>query len=66
MLSDKIGSQHSRLNTQDFPWGARTRAVSGATTFHHGEWGEGTVADAMVWIGHEFHHHEHDVAQRVR
>jgi hypothetical protein len=44
----------------------RTASVGGATAFHHGDWGPGTVDDALVWVGHEFHHHEHDVAQRVR
>jgi hypothetical protein len=44
----------------------RTAQLDGATPFHHGDWGPGTVADAVVWVGHEFHHHEHDVASRVR
>ena len=33
--------------------------------FLHGDWGRGDVADATIWIGHEFHHHEGDVAQRA-
>jgi hypothetical protein len=35
------------------------------TPFDHGDWGMGDVADALRWLGHEFHHHEMDVAARA-
>lgn len=35
------------------------------TTFHHADWGEGNVADAYRWLGHEFHHHLQDITQRA-
>jgi hypothetical protein len=31
------------------------------TAFTHPEWGMGTVADALRWVGHEAVHHELDV-----
>jgi hypothetical protein len=31
------------------------------TPFTHPEWGRGTVADALRWVGHEAVHHELDV-----
>lgn len=34
--------------------------------FTHGDWGAGHVGDATIWMGHEFHHHELDVRERVR
>lgn len=43
-----------------------TDDLDDATTFMHGDWGEGTVADATVWLGHEFRHHELDVTARLR
>ena len=35
------------------------------TPFQHGDWGEGTVNDAIRWLGHEFFHHQLDVAARA-
>ncbi|MGI9586277.1 MAG: hypothetical protein ACR2N7_11875 [Acidimicrobiia bacterium] len=35
------------------------------TPFEHGDWGRGDVADGLRWLGHEFHHHEADVAARA-
>jgi hypothetical protein len=35
------------------------------TTFLHGDWGEGTVADGTRWLGHEFVHHLLDVDARA-
>jgi hypothetical protein len=35
------------------------------TPFEHGDWGTGDVADGLRWLGHEFHHHEQDVADRA-
>ena len=35
------------------------------TTFLHGDWGPGTVADATRWLAHEFVHHERDVDERA-
>ncbi|MCB0969477.1 MAG: hypothetical protein KDB37_21785, partial [Ilumatobacter sp.] len=37
-----------------------------ATTFQHGDWGTGSIGDALVWLGHEFGHHQLDVAARAR
>lgn len=34
--------------------------------FMHGDWGSGDVGDATIWMGHEFHHHELDIKERVR
>lgn len=36
-----------------------------ATTFEHGDWGIGTVGDGLVWLGHEFVHHQLDVDARA-
>lgn len=36
-----------------------------ATAFEHGDWGSGTVADGIRWLGHEFHHHLLDVDARA-
>lgn len=35
------------------------------TTFLHGDWGQGTVADGTRWLGHEFVHHLLDVDARA-
>lgn len=35
------------------------------TPFQHGDWGEGTVGDALCWIAHEFVHHQIDVDERA-
>lgn len=43
---------------------ATTKSAGPSAEFLHGDWGPGTVADAMVWLGHEFHHHELDVRER--
>lgn len=37
-----------------------------ATEFEQGDWGTGSIGDALVWLGHEFVHHQLDVDQRVR
>jgi hypothetical protein len=42
-----------------------TATVTFDTSFEHGDWGEGNVADGLRWLGHEFHHHEKDVAARA-
>lgn len=34
-------------------------------TFLHGDWGNGSVADAIRWLGHEFFHHQLDVDERA-
>jgi hypothetical protein len=39
--------------------------IGHATTFQHGDWGTGTVADACRWLAHEFTHHQLDVADRA-
>lgn len=35
------------------------------TTFLHGDWGVGTVADGTRWLGHEYVHHLLDVDARA-
>lgn len=42
-----------------------TSTVTPETSFEHGDWGAGDVADALRWLGHEFHHHVGDVAARA-
>lgn len=42
-----------------------TATVSLDTSFEHGDWGHGNVADGLRWLGHEFHHHAQDVASRA-
>jgi hypothetical protein len=42
-----------------------SRALDHATTFQHGDWGEGTVADGLRWLAHEFTHHQLDVDARA-
>ena len=46
-------------------FGDATGTVAMDTPFDHGDWGMGNVADALRWLGHEFHHHEQDVAARA-
>lgn len=36
-----------------------------STPFQHGEWGRGTVGEALVWLAHEFAHHALDVTARA-
>lgn len=36
------------------------------TSFLHGDWGDGTVADGIRWLAHEFTHHQLDVDERAR
>ena len=43
-----------------------SRGIDHGTTFLHGDWGEGTVADGVRWLAHEFTHHQLDVAARAR
>ncbi|MDX1449472.1 MAG: hypothetical protein R3246_10480 [Acidimicrobiia bacterium] len=42
-----------------------TGLLSPTAEFEHGDWGRGTVADAMRWLAHEFHHHEIDIGRRA-
>lgn len=42
-----------------------TALLSEDAEFLHGDWGPGTVADAMRWLAHEFHHHELDIGARA-
>jgi hypothetical protein len=42
-----------------------TGRLSENADFLHDDWGSGTVADAMRWLGHEFHHHELDIGRRA-
>lgn len=43
-----------------------SRELDHATTFRHGDWGDGTVADGLRWLAHEFTHHQLDVEARAR
>lgn len=43
-----------------------SRQLDHATPFQHGEWGEGTVADGLRWLAHEYVHHQLDVDARAR
>ncbi|MEZ5168753.1 MAG: hypothetical protein R2695_20560 [Acidimicrobiales bacterium] len=38
--------------------------IDHGTAFEHGDWGPGTVADGIRWLGHELVHHQIDVAER--
>lgn len=42
-----------------------TDTLAPDTPFEHGDWGPGDVADGLRWLGHEFHHHQRDVAARA-
>jgi hypothetical protein len=42
-----------------------TGLLSETAEFLHGDWGPGTVADAMRWLAHEFRHHEMDIGSRA-
>jgi hypothetical protein len=42
-----------------------TGLLSETAEFLHGDWGPGTVADAMRWLAHEYHHHEIDIGTRA-
>lgn len=44
---------------------ARCGHVDVVATFEHGEWGTGSVADGIRWLGHEFVHHQLDVDERA-
>jgi len=39
--------------------------LDASTPFAHGDWGRGTVGDALRWLAHEFVHHQTDVVARV-
>ena len=43
-----------------------SRQLDHATTFQHGDWGTGTVADGLRWLAHEYTHHQLDVEARAR
>lgn len=44
---------------------ARCALVDWDTSFEHGDWGSGTVADGVRWLAHEFVHHQLDVDARA-
>jgi hypothetical protein len=44
---------------------ALSRSLDAGTEFLHGDWGRGTVGDALRWIAHEYVHHQLDVAERA-
>lgn len=65
---------YRRLPTAAAEWALRdavssfvtqSNLVAPAATFEHGDWGQGTVADGIRWLGHEFVHHQLDVAERA-
>lgn len=43
----------------------RCHEVAFDATFQHGDWGEGSVADGVRWLAHEFVHHQLDVDARA-
>lgn len=43
-----------------------SRQLDHDTTFQHGDWGTGTVADGLRWLAHEYTHHQLDVEARAR
>ncbi len=43
-----------------------SRRLDHDTTFLHGDWGTGTVADGLRWLAHEYTHHQLDVRARAR
>lgn len=43
-----------------------SRELDHGTAFEHGDWGEGTVADGLRWLAHEYIHHQLDVEARAR
>jgi hypothetical protein len=44
---------------------AQCDRVDFGATFEHGDWGQGSVADGIRWLGHEFVHHQLDVDARA-
>jgi hypothetical protein len=42
-----------------------SRNLDPATSFEHGDWGTGTVADGARWLAHEYTHHQLDVDARA-
>ena len=44
---------------------AQCNRVDLGATFEHGDWGQGSVADGIRWLGHEFVHHQLDVDERA-
>lgn len=42
-----------------------SRSLDPETRFRHGDWGIGTVGEALVWLAHELDHHEIDVDERA-
>ena len=65
---------YTQLPTAAATWALRSsvdiflnasREVPHNTGFAHDDWGAGDVADALLWVAHEFHHHELDVHRRL-
>lgn len=65
---------YRQLPTAPAVWAVRSAVVSlleetsllePESEFLHGDWGPGTVADAMRWLAHEFHHHSKDIHARA-
>jgi hypothetical protein len=44
---------------------ALSRSLDPGIAFLHGDWGQGTVGDAIRWLAHEYVHHELDVRERI-
>lgn len=44
---------------------AQCRVVDHDVPFEHADWGAGSVADGLRWLGHEFVHHQLDVDERA-
>lgn len=43
-----------------------SRQLDHTAVFEHGDWGQGTVADGIRWLAHEYVHHQLDVEARAR
>lgn len=65
---------YTQLPTAAATWALRTsvdtfvgasRRIPHDVAFAHDDWGAGDVADALLWVAHEFHHHELDVRRRL-
>jgi hypothetical protein len=74
--SDELAAarNYRKLPTEPGLWALRetvqllldaTGLLSETAEFLHGDWGPGTVADAMRWLAHEYHHHEIDIGTRA-
>ena len=62
-LTDLARSWTERMRFSSFV--AQCDHIDFDATFEHGDGGQGSVADAIRWLGHEFVHHQLDVNARA-